>query len=65
MSQWARENPEQMAEIAALPASQQNAALRHAVGYDPDRIRDQADEAEREAAWLEGGSERDHLEGRS
>lgn len=30
MSQWAHENPEEMAEIAALPPAQQNAALRDA-----------------------------------
>lgn len=44
MSQWARNNPEETAEIAALPLSQQNAALRDAVGYDPDAIRDRLDE---------------------
>lgn len=31
MSQWARENPELMEEIARLPVSQQNEALRGAV----------------------------------
>jgi hypothetical protein len=40
MSQWARENPERYAEIATLPLSQQNTALRDAIGYDPDRICD-------------------------
>jgi hypothetical protein len=44
MSQWAREHPEEMAEIAALPPSQQNAAMRDAIGYDPDLIREQAEE---------------------
>ena len=34
MSQWANENPEQMAEIAALPMNQQNAALRDAKGVE-------------------------------
>lgn len=46
MSQWARENPDAYSEIAALPPSQQNAALRHAMGYDPDRVRDEARERE-------------------
>lgn len=44
MSQWARENPELMEEIASLPPSQQNAAMR-AVMPDPleaaDRARDE------------------------
>lgn len=31
MSQWANENPERMAEIAALPMGEQNAALREAM----------------------------------
>jgi hypothetical protein len=44
MSQWANEHPEQMAEIARLPMREQNAALRGAMGYDPDRIRDEAKE---------------------
>lgn len=35
MSRWANENPERMAEIAALPPSQQNAALRAAMGGPP------------------------------
>lgn len=45
MSQWAHENPEAMAEIAALPPSQQNQAMRAAMP-DPldaaDRLRDEA-----------------------
>jgi hypothetical protein len=46
MSQWAHEHPEEYAEIAALPPSQQNAAMREAIGYDADAIRDQLDEAQ-------------------
>lgn len=45
---WAHDHPEEYAEIAALPLNEQNAALRAAIGYDPDRIREQAEEAERE-----------------
>lgn len=48
MSQWAHNHPEQMAEIAQLPLSQQNAAMRDAIGYDPDLIRDQLEQQERE-----------------
>lgn len=44
MSQWAHSHPEEMAEIAGLPPSQQNAAMRDAIGHDPDRIRDQQKE---------------------
>lgn len=42
---FAHEHPEEYAEIAALPLNQQNAALRQAIGYDPDRIREDAEEA--------------------
>lgn len=48
MSAWANEHPEQMLEISLLPLREQNAALREAMGYDPDAIREQAEEAERE-----------------
>jgi hypothetical protein len=48
VSAWARENPEAYAEIAALPLREQTAALREAMGYDPDAIREQAEEVERE-----------------
>jgi hypothetical protein len=41
MSQWARNNPEAMEEIARLPMNEQNAAMRSAVGYDPDFARDE------------------------
>jgi rRNA maturation endonuclease Nob1 len=44
MNRWASEHPEEYSEIASLPLSQQNDALRHAVGYDPDAIRDQLEE---------------------
>ena len=44
MSQWANEHPEQMEEIAHLPLNEQNAAMRAAIGYDPDAIRDRLEE---------------------
>lgn len=44
MSQWANEHPEQMEEIARLPMREQNAALREAIGYDPDRVREEHEE---------------------
>lgn len=44
MSQWGNEHPEVMAAIAALPPSQQNDALRAAIGYDPDAIREREEE---------------------
>lgn len=44
MNEWAANHPEEYAEIAALPPSQQNAALRDAIGYDPDAIRDRLEE---------------------
>jgi hypothetical protein len=44
VSQWANENPERMTEIAALPMNEQSAALRDAIGYDPDAIRERAEE---------------------
>lgn len=53
MSQWAHEHPEEMAEIAALPLSQQNEALRAAM-VDPleqaDRERDERELDERDDA---------------
>ena len=39
MSQWANENPEAMTEIASLPPSEQNAALRAAMGPIPCGVR--------------------------
>lgn len=42
--QWAHDHPEEYAELARLPMHEQNAALRHAIGYDPDRVRDEADD---------------------
>lgn len=41
---WAHDHPEEYREIAALPLNQQNAALRAAIGYDPDAIRDRQKE---------------------
>lgn len=41
---WSNENPELMEEIATLPLKEQNAAMREAIGYDPDRIREEAEE---------------------
>jgi hypothetical protein len=44
MSQWSHNHPEKMAEIAALPSSQRHRALLEAIGYDPDRIREELEE---------------------
>jgi len=41
VSQWDREHPEESLEISQLPPSQQNAAYRDTIGYDPDRRRDE------------------------
>ena len=48
--EFAHDHPEEYAEIAALPPSQQNAALRAAMSasHDPDRILDQYEEQQRE-----------------
>ena len=41
---WVHDHPEEYAEIAKLPMNEQNAALREAIGWDPDRIREDYEE---------------------
>lgn len=50
MSRFFNEHPELAEEIARLPMSQQNAAIRSAMSasYDPDAIRDRYEEQQRE-----------------
>lgn len=61
MSQWARENPEAMEEIAALPPSRQVEAMRGAMP-DPAEAADRAREERKYADLEEDELDREDLD---